>query len=305
MSATLRVGVAILFLGSAANAFDITQCQPVPDGEVGVLQADVDCPGPAFDICSPISSVRLCASDADCPSGSQCMHEASGYFIVGANATLQLNGHRIRHGGISCFLKPCSVEGPGELAGDGVGVGIYGFALSVHDLDVHGFTDGISAAPRLELSNVTSHDNLEHGVRADRRLFVSNVTLNNNGGSGAFVSQKMTGNQVTANNNAGAGIFAVQAHLENVLATGNSQGGVVSFGRRSRLRDAMITANHLGAATNPIYGDPFPSPPPVTGDFDVISTTRPSFVNSSCDHSLDFDAPTGAVLGPWHICAGE
>jgi hypothetical protein len=305
MRPVLIVVAAVLSFGGAATALDVTQCQPIPDGQVGVLQADIQCPGPAFNICNPISSVRLCASDADCPPGSQCINEASGSFFVGANATLQFNGHRILNGGIACFVEPCTIQGPGELPGNGVGVGIAGSTLSVHDLDVHGYTDGIYAVTRLELSNVTSHDNLEQGVRVDGRLRASNVTLNNNGGSGAFVVQKITGDQVTANNNGGAGIFADRFHLTNLVATGNGQGGIVSFGRRGRLRDSMITANHLGAAANPVYGDPFPFPPPVTGDFDVITTKRPSFIGSSCDHSLDFDVQTGAPLGPWHICDDE
>ena len=96
MRRVAAAGVTALLIARSAAALDVTACGAlVPDGETGVLQADIDC----------------------------SLDPADGAVALGNRSTLDMNGHAIvgRRIAVFCGSDPhsrgCTVRGPGDVSG--------------------------------------------------------------------------------------------------------------------------------------------------------------------------------------------
>jgi len=120
-------------LAGTATAVDITTCGAlVPEGETGVLQADL----------------------SGCADG----------VTLAQDATLQMNGHAILNSsavGVHCTAGRCRVTGPGEIGGADFGIRLDGgtpgrHALYIDDVDVHDSGSfGIYAFARIIATNLS------------------------------------------------------------------------------------------------------------------------------------------------------
>ena len=164
-------------LASSAHAFDVTGCgQLVPAGQVGVLQADLDCSatsGNCFD-----DPARGCARDPGC-TDAQCPG-----VVVRKDATLQMNGHTVANGVVLC-ADSCAVVGPGTVVG-GFGVASMKNLTVSGGLDVHDGAIGIAATRNAIVSDATV-TGVAHNwaIWGNWNLRVANVTANGNGNRGS------------------------------------------------------------------------------------------------------------------------
>src|SRR6185295_58387 len=170
------IGIGLL-LAAPARAFDITACgQLVPEGDVGVLQNDLDCGGDeAAGHCLDPAAVA-CAEDP------ACTDTGCGGILLRSYATLQMNGHTVANGTVHCPLKGCSIVGPGVVVG-GYGVAATGTGTVTVSggLDVHGGEVGIASYNKgnLVLQDVTVSDVEDNwGIIGFRKLRLTNVTAN-------------------------------------------------------------------------------------------------------------------------------
>ena len=93
-AALLWTMLLVPFIAYPAGAVDITACgQLVPDGQIGVLQVDLDCGG-AFNTCFADPALA-CAKDP------ACTDTGCGGLMLRNGATLEMNGHTVANGGMS------------------------------------------------------------------------------------------------------------------------------------------------------------------------------------------------------------
>jgi len=277
-------------LSAPASAFDVVSCETtVPAREIAVLQADLECTGVGFD------------------------HPA---VQLGSGATLGLNGHRINHPevpgdlygfGVFCPTGKCTINGPGEITGDLVG--IEGPKPVVNDVSVHEALAGIIAVRliRDQYGNVVAK---RYGD-----LVATNVTLLADGSgvvarnvwaNGLTVSQaeqlgiqarKIRGTAVTVTGNGWMGIAAEACDLDGLTATDNGSaaavfgGGLEIYRGTARVRNATITRNRVFVDGGSVDGD-------------VVAVRMPRLENVTCDHSVRLVA-LGQSTGSLGVCAGD
>jgi hypothetical protein len=242
-TATVLAGTVLLWLAVApgvALGIDIDSCgQEVPRGAVAELRADLAC-GPSA------AAVRL-----------------------GGRATLNLNGFTIAgpgsagNGGVSCGRR-CTVNGPGEIRG--FGVGISGINLRVTDVTVRFNSEaGVSIkGGSLELSNVVANDN-RIGI-----LFT--------------FGRRLLGRDVEANDNELAGVWTSGRRVRLVRLTamrnGRFGGAYLSLSRRGKPRlveSTVIDNAGLGEG------------------FDVLAGRRGvRLIDSTCGRGARVKAPRGS-----------
>jgi len=180
--------------------------------------------------------------------------------------------------GVSCFEGRCQVAGPGEISGAVLGVSASSDVI-IKDVDIHNTNTGISVAGRLIATNVTVNNNAL-GVEADHGIRATNLTANNNEYIG-LLAQLVRGTGVTANNNLqGVATFG-SIVVAGLTATGNLDVGVT--GRRTRLRDSVVTGNNGGGR-----------------GIDLVTSLRPLLINSTCGLSENV-----ATKQPWGVCSGD
>ncbi len=288
MLRAFAVGIVLLASISPAQAFDVTGCnQTVPAGEIGVLQADLDCPATEV-------GVKL-----------------------ERNARLLLNGHGIRGGleGITARGPGAfRVLGPGEVSGAQNGC-IDGFldpedegrkvSLSVWDVTVAGCPlVGISAS-RLDLRNVTVVetgvvDTVANtwsgmGVSAGSVRIRDSLVERNALGLRSTRNLKML--RVTVRDNRG-GVATSEGSVTAIgsVVTGNWTDGIAAGGAfhpaAIYLRDSIVDGNALG------------------GDYrDLVSARAVRLRNSICGTSgkivYDSTADTTVIRGTWGICTDD
>ena len=194
----------LLVIGSAARAVDITECgQLVPPGETGVLQADLDCeasPGPS----RCLSDLEIiCTSASDCPLGA--CRPASGVnlgdFPLGNRAQLELNGHSIRgaHFGIVCYVRGCTILGPGEVSGTADGIRAFRGRLTVENVVVSESANGIrSGRAKVQLTDVLLRDNTHFGANVWKLRATNLSAIGNRIGIDA---RTIEGTNITVENN--------------------------------------------------------------------------------------------------------
>ncbi len=260
------------------SALDIAFCHlTVPDGETGILQADIACGGEE-------AAVKL-----------------------GRDAKLQMNGHRITSGqggslytGIDCEGATCTVAGPGEIDGfDDVeyGGGIGGEARRVYlsDLDLHHNRGGVllfGRSSKVVATNVTVHDNAGEGIHA-KTIFGDNLTATGNGGVGLdarWIDRlgRVQGTAITASGNGMEGIFAGRVTVDGLVVQGNGRFGLNAT--RVRLANATLDGNSTA-----IVGEP--------SAVDLVSTARPSLLLTACGHSAR--VYRGLFVGDWDVCTND
>jgi len=89
--ALLWTMLLVPFIAYPARAIDITACgQVVPDGQIGVLQTDLDCGG----------TYNTCFADAAlaCAADPACTDTGCGGVMLRNGATLEMNGHTVANG---------------------------------------------------------------------------------------------------------------------------------------------------------------------------------------------------------------
>jgi len=190
-----QITIAALIVAAASSAFavDITSCgMLVPEGETGVLQADL----------------------AGCESA----------VALEQNATLQMNNHVISDCGVSavvCQGRRCTIEGPGEVIGGGCNIHFHTSArrprMTIRDVNMHdtwGLVGGINVvllAQNLTVTNQLDHPNAEGGSQiavAGYRVSGTNLTIANNIGYGLSVYRRLalTNSTITGNDGNFVGI---------------------------------------------------------------------------------------------------
>jgi len=282
------IGLGLL-LAVPAQAVDITACgQLVPAGDVGVLQDDLDCGGDeAAGRCLEPAAVA-------CAENPACTDTGCGGIVLRADATLQMNGHTVANGTVSCPLKSCSIIGPGVIAGgyglDSTGTG----TLTVSGgLDVHGGEIGIAAyTGHAVLQDVTVSDVENNwGIIGFRKLLLTNVTANDCE-IGILAYGPLKGSNITANDNTRAGIVAVRSvKVTGLMATGNGAtpegtGGVQAAKGLVRLVDSVVTGNFFQGTT----------------PLDLNTARRPRLIDSTCEHSGLRGTATGSA---WGVCSQD
>ena len=272
MTSILIAVVAIALSASSAGALDVTICgEPVPDGETGVLQADLDCSG----------------------------DPAEAAVTLGNGSTLDMNGHAIvaRRVGVSCGsnfgFASCTVRGHG-VAPSGVG-------------DVSGGDSGIvGASRRVIVSDVNVHDVAVGGIGANQNLILTNVNVLRTGWSG-IVSKKLTATNVVSNDNAQFGIDAERVRGTNITTTGNGYSGVT--GRHCLVTGLVANNNgvsniHVGAgggvqATRVTLLNSTLTGNVVDGVLvDIDTYHHPHLASTTCDHSRQRKDPGRS----WGVC---
>jgi hypothetical protein len=270
--------LALLTLGllcSRAYALDITTCDvTVPDKEIGVLQADLDCS----------------------ESPANCHH-----ITLGQRSTLDLNGHSIIAStdsiSVACPLaRRCVVLGPGDLSG-GLG-GIYAPKhLTVSNVTIHDTAFGVQSGSEgmLRINAVHVSGALQTGVSGGR-IFADDVSASGGGGTGIRAFGPLRATNLVANDNGGAGIEAAAPYsISGLVANNNGQvpnregAGLMAF-NKGKLTNATLTGNS--------YSNPELGPLAV----DIFASRPPKVFGVTCDHSLQFVTLSQAGA-PWDICA--
>jgi hypothetical protein len=210
-------------LAGTATAVDITTCGAlVPEGETGVLQADL----------------------SGCADG----------VTLAQDATLQMNGHAILNSsavGVHCTAGRCRVTGPGEIGGADFGIRLDGgtpgrHALYIDDVDVHDSGSfGIYAFARIIATNLSVRGTIANtfGVyAADLRGTGISVTDNTGNGIGVGKNARVIGLTVTGNGEDGLTAHGRIKLFDSTL-TGNGDIDVLSP-HRPRLRNTVC--DHSG-----------------------------------------------------------
>lgn len=187
-----------------AHAIDITTCGTlVPEGDVGVLQSDLDCGA------LPVG-VRLARG-----------------------ARLQLNGHVLRgavRGVLADFARGRAwIDGPGTVTEAEVGIDTStvtarGVELRLTDVALNGNGIGVFAH-RLRLTRVDAQGNL-HGITANYRVKGDDVVASNNSRFGVWSSAgTIRLRRLSATDNGWFGVIATQGGrvvLVDSTVTGNA-----------------------------------------------------------------------------------
>jgi len=274
MTRLVAIGaLAAMLSASAAGAFDIVACgQPVPDGDTGVLQVDLDC-------------------SAD---------PADAAVTLGRDSTLDMNGHAIvaRRIGVDCGYDVgsprCTVLGHGS-APSGVG-------------DLSGGDYGITGSPRrVFVSDVVVHDVAIHGISVNQKLDVTNVTAQRAGSTGVVAIKRLTANGLVASDNEYFGVDAARIRGTNVTTNGNGYSGVscrhcvftglvannngatdVPVGAGGGVQATRVTLLNSTVTGNVIDGVPV----------DIDTFGRPHLVGTTCNHSRQRKDPSRS----WSVC---
>lgn len=210
-------GVLVAATPRTVAAFDVSSCTTVPDGEVGVLTADL-----------------VCAHD-------EAIQLAGG-------AKLQMNGHtltpEIPSAGVAilCNGGKCSVEGPGEIVDFELGiVALSPSRLDVRDVDVHQSGVGV-LGDRVRLTDVAIDGGWSFGVIANR-VDAARVTVSNKGSDGIQANALQLTDVVVADN-AVNGVSARRLKAVNLTAIGNGKFGMMaSRPGVVKLADSTLTGN--------------------------------------------------------------
>ncbi|TMB58824.1 MAG: hypothetical protein E6J56_01730 [Deltaproteobacteria bacterium] len=226
-----------LFAGRA-SAVDVAACgQLVPAGQVGVLQADLDCGG------DEAAGACLTEAAAACASDPGCMDAACGGVLLRDGSTLEMNGHTVANGVVVCplFHSRCSVVGPGTIIG-GYGLTALGRKLDASGgLDVHGGEVGIANYKgKVILQDATVSGVANWGIQAYRGLRATNVTSNNNEIGILVYNGSFIGSGITANDNRGTGVLVAAGRLVSSP----------SGGRCSSIRRAITVSGVSAARTD-------------------------------------------------------
>jgi hypothetical protein len=272
--------VVALGFGDPARAFDVTACGvTVPVDDVGVLQADLDCPA------------------------------STSAVVLEDDARLELNGHSITgsfDGGsvpaVECRIKSsksCTIEGPGEIFGGASAcVQIRRGRLSISNVEIHHCLTGIDAntggpgqTSRVIATNVQTHDNAAYGF-IGIRLDASDFDASANGTVG-IAARRLRGSAISANGNGSApecgtygcsGIFGDIVSAVGVSVSNNKGIGV-------RCRSLRLTASSLvGNGTNGVLV------------FDLATLGRPHLTTTTCGKS----GKLGETIDKtWGVCAND
>jgi hypothetical protein len=270
-----RAIVAVILAVACARsgyALDVTECNTlVPDGEVAILQADLNC---------------------------------AGAFIavgLGENATLDLNGHSITGTfypdpprAVECRGVRCTIlssNGIGRIGGgDFIALRIGSFTdsvakLRISDVELYDARAGIFGSnvigePRktkAHVERVVSHGHAEFGIWV-AKLIARDVDTSDNGTVGV-ATDKLKGYNLTTNNNGAAGIYGTRVSVKGLVANGNGDGGVRAI--RATLRDATLTGNT---------------------PYDLITKRRPRVRNTICGTSQVLGGVGGQT---WGVCSED
>jgi hypothetical protein len=246
----------------------------VPDGETGVLQADLDC-------------------SAD---------PAEAAVTLGNRSTLDMNGHTIvaREIGVSCGsefgFSRCEVRGHG-VAPSGVG-------------ELSGGAGIVAADKRVIVSDVYVHDVAGGGIVVNQRLALTNVTVIRAGWSGIVANKRLTATNVEASDNDSFGIDAPRVTGSNVTANGNRFSGVSC--RRCVITGLTANGNGVtdiavGAGGGLQGGGALLIDSTLTGNVvdgvpvDIDTFRRPHLVNTTCEHSRRRADPSTS----WGVCSAD
>ncbi len=254
LTSSLMMIAGLLLVGSAARAVDITECgQLVPPGETGVLQADLDCeasPGPSR--CSSDLEM-ICSSASDCPLGA-CLPAPGvnlGDFPLGSRAQLELNGHSIRGArrGIVCYVRRCTILGPGEVSGTGDAIRAFRGHLTVENvvLSESGYGIRTSHKTKVQLTDVLLRDNTHFGANVWKLRATNLSAIGNRIGIDA---RTIEGTNITVENNEvglGGSHLLRKATIDGLEATNNSIAGV--WGARMRLQNSLLENNGVDLRT--------------------------------------------------------
>jgi hypothetical protein len=201
--------------------------------------------------------------DLDCNGGVA--------VVLGERATLLMNGHAVI-GQVGC-TGSCTIRGPGDVSGaSGVAAGIF--------LNYGG------KRGRVEISQVTVHDNYDGIGDAARKLILTDVVSSNNTNEGILLLRgSIRGTNITTNGNGANGIYlgTGSVRVEQYTAVANGQIGLNHNRGRTMLSGSTLTGNQWTLGTGPL---------------DLFSSTRPRLVDTVCEHSL-------GVRGPWGVCTGD
>ena len=199
-----------------------------------------------------------------------------------------------RDGSRRFHARVSSVTGPGTLAG-GYGLLVSGNLRAEGNLDVHGGQVGIIALGRARLRDVAVSEVAKNFAIEARTLHVSNVMSNHNE-VGIVTTGRLVADNLTTNDNTRTGMIVYGAlRVVGLTATGNGSdvdqgsGSVfyVADHGRPRLVDSSVTGNFFRGTT------------PV----DLLSTTMPRLVRSTCDHSARYE--NSGAAGSWNVCADD
>lgn len=255
MRATRTIAVLFVpFLASTAAAVDVTTCgQIVQSGEIGVLQADLDCataPGFCFYFpADPQTETSVaCTTDDECgggfPNGLGFCNRIG--VALDGRAELQLNGHTLGGAGVRCDGRGrCSVSGPGSIvAAQGFGI------LAKRNVRVTGVAviDAAYAGIWSLTGNVEAADAIVQnapsmGIYAPRGSVLvrdSDVTVGN---IAVGAARTIKGSGVYAHDSY-FGVVAPRILLTGLEATGNVRWGV--NGNKIALLDSEVTGNDAG-----------------------------------------------------------
>ena len=285
----LSVAVCFLAMVPAASAMDITTCgTTVSAGDVGVLQADLDC--------STTPGVAV-------------------YLLK--NALLELNSHALigypvdSTPTVSCLDPRCSIAGPGDIANANAAVGgacvLVNRSLEITDANIHDCAFGIQGELAFQSSDgrlaatksrvYATRVNVSHsafdGIVASL-IQVTDVTISESGRFGLhgvyhipFLEQRWEGRvrgvNVTVINNHNSAVYARNVALDGLTATGN--GTIYDDGAVAALRLRLSNSEVADSGSNL--------------NCDVYSPNHPRVTDTICGTSC------GGPAGPWGVCTND
>jgi hypothetical protein len=267
-------------------AKDISRCgQMLPRGEVGTLQADLDCPG-TLGSCV-LDDAIPCTSSADCPPEdppfNQCAFDSP---LLQDGSTLLLNGHSITSHAPNPIQRwgvltgSVTIQGPGEIsAPGGVAIVFGGDHLRISDVTVRDSRAGITAnfGGLIRATNLTVIDNEAIGISNSRRVSGTNIVTSNNGFNTGFPP---------GTPGVGVGIGAVRVIVDGLTAENNGEAGV--FAKSVKLENSVLSGNDGYAQA-----------------IDVAAMRRPRLRNTTCGKSGQVTQGSLQLVGSWGVCSGD
>ena len=259
MKPILPVATATLLIALAGSGrgFDVTNCNVVvPENDVGVLVADMDCTG--------------------------------GQIAMRAGATLDLAGHTLQgdaHPIIWCLEHRCTITGPGAIVGDGKSIAIYvesrvklflsDVALRNHEFGVLGTFTGKS---KLRATNVTAEDCTRGGLHGSRIKAAGVTILRSGSGSEPGIQGRINATDIAVEDGLAVGILCVgTCTLKRATVTNNAGVGILST-RGVNLKESTVTGNDVGDA-----------------GIDIDSSSHPHLQLSTCGRSRSPDGSPWGV----------
>lgn len=278
---TKLLSLLLILAGTTpAAALDVTGCPfVVPPGEVGVVQNDIDCAEGAPD---------------------EGFLDGRYGIMLERGARLDLNGHTVTllsapplEAPIAC-RSVCEVHGPGTVetsTGEGVGISVRGNRRAkIRDLEVLGFSSGIVASGRAEVTNVLVDAAISGIAGRVLDLHGVDVTL-----PGAPFDLPQSGCiEATQSNSRVTG--------EDVTLSGCWYG--VYGTRRVKLSGLTVTGSNVGVFSVGVVDLTSSS---VTGSesADLYTARPPRLTSSACDTSLQYLPKLDAPGGTWGVCQND